>query len=504
MTRFGDHAFLSLIDRKIRTRLKKTIWNPIIPLFLLLLTVYVFSAGGHLYSIDDVGTYSTTEAIVKTGSINIAYAIPLYHKLGFLQDLPDNASSYYSGTGLMQSVLAIPFYFVGSWLGVEQWKIVDLLYSPMLSAISGCFVYAIARRLRMSRKLSATIAILYGFATIAWPYAKFFFDVTTASTMQLAAVYFVLDPNEHRKSIFLSGLFVGFSVFARIAQVIVLPAMIGYVAFKHRVSIRRAIIRVGIFMIPLVLGTLLYEFLNIVKFGQPVTLASINASIMFHPALSNPLIGVYGMLLSSGEGLFIYYPLCAIGLFALLAYGKNQRSERFLFGWFFFINLLFYGRLVFWHGWVAWGARYLVPSVPYLILASAPFLQSMKTSIVRAAVGVYAISFGVFSNLMGVLINFNYATGYLAMIGAFNLSNGAPDMAYEPGIWVPGFSPLRASWDLIWSQEYPAEWYSRVPEIFYLKDRFDLFLYNTFGAPILLATLALVFLEAVWLVRTLK
>jgi hypothetical protein len=356
----------------------------------------------------------------------------------------------------------------------------------------------------MSTKLSLAVGILYGFATIAWPYAKFFSDVTTASAMQLVAVYFVLDPNEQRKSIFLAGLFAGLSVFARIAQVIVLPAMIAYVAFKHRLSIRRAIIHVGIFMIPLVLGTLLYEFLNIVKFGQPVTLASINASIMFHPALSNPLIGVYGMLLSSGEGLFIYYPLCAIGFFTLLAYGKNQRSERFLFGWFFFINLLFYGRLVFWHGWVAWGARYLVPSVPYLVLASAPFLQSMKTSVVRAAVGVYAISFGVFSNIMGVLINFNYGMGYLAMIGAFNLTNGAPDVTYEPGIWVPRFSPVRASWDLIWSQEYPAEWYSHVPEIFYLKDKFDLFLYNTYGVAILVAILVLVVFEAVWLAGTLK
>ena len=485
--------------------------NPAVPLFLLLLTIYVFSAGGHLYSVDELFYYSTTQALAEKWSMNIAYAIPLFHQLGFLREVPENVSVYYSSYGPLHAALAVPLYLVGAQLGVEPWRIVDLFYSPMVTAASAWLVYLISRRLDASQRVAVLLSLLYGLATVAWPYAKFFFDVTTASLMQLGAVYFLFDAKSQRRAVFLSGTFATLSIFARITQVITLPGMLIYLVFKG--SRRRArIVNIGTFMVPVAVGGALYAFLNLVRYDSPLYLGA-NYSAVGNAILSSQLsgsllVGVYGLLFSAGEGLFLFYPLCAVGLIELLAPNRDHIWERFIFGWLFFSSLLFFGGLVIWYGWAAWGTRYLVTSVPYLVLASLPLVKSIRVSISRTIVAVSAITVGVFSNLMGVLINFLYGFYYLVCMGGVGIAHpscvGLQCLEAPAEIWIPSFSPLRASWDLIWSQTFPMVWFPTAPDIFYLKARFDLYLYDRLGVWALAITLILAFFEGVWLVRTIS
>jgi len=486
----------------IRQAARRAMQNPTVPLFVLFLTLYIFSAGGHLYSIDEVIVYYTTKAIADSGSLNIAYALPFIHKLGFLTLLPDTSTVYYSPFGLLQPLLAVPLYYLVTPLGVEQWRTVDMLYSPILSAVSVCLVFAISRRLGRSTGISIAISVLYSVATIAWPYAKFFNEVTTASAMLLAATYFLFDQSTRRASVLLSGIFATLSVFARATQVIMMPVILLYVIFKAP-RLRTSAINAALFLIPVAAGAMVYAYLNLARFGSPFDFAfgveHTREALSYYSM--NLIVGVYGMLLSSGEGLFVYYPLCGLGLFTLL-WLRSQRNEnwpRLIFAWFFFADLLFFARFPQWHGWGAWGARYLVVTVPYLMLALAPFLESAKTSIIKMAILAVTASVGIFSNLLGVIVNFNYTQEYYFRLGAFD-----PAKFPDPGIWIPRFSPLQGSWDLLWSQKYPAEFYSYAPDIFFLKARFDLFLYNTLGLPVLLATIALLVAEAYWLARTLK
>jgi hypothetical protein len=108
---------------------------------------------------------------------------------------------------------------------------------------------------------------------------------------------------------------------------------------------------------------------------------------------------------------------------------------------------------------------------------------------------------GVFSNLMGVLINFLYGFWYL----------GVQYHAYvvfpEPGIWIPYYSPLQGQWDLLWSRVYPARFFGSPDNfywsIYFLNARLDLFLYNYFGSITLLILGVLLSIEGYWLRRTL-
>jgi hypothetical protein len=490
------------VQERIKRHCNKIAMNPALPLFLLLFTVYLFSAGGHLYSYDELLTYATTGAIAEEGSTNIARAVPLLHELGFLKNVPDDVPTFYSSYGLLQSAMAVPFYLAGKSLGVEPWITVGLFYSPMLMATSGPLVYGVSRRLGMSSRLAMVLSLLYGFATIAWPYAKFFFDVTAGLVMQLTAVYFLIDPSCSRRSIFLSGLFAILSVFGRLTQLVGLPALLLYLAFRPRADLRRRT-RLEVFMIPVVAGSVLYVCLNAVRSGSPFIVgASYTGRLLSETLAGNALVGTYGLLFSAGVGLFLYYPLCALGSFTLVFSDMNHNWEGFLFASLFLSNLLFFGSLVNWADGVAWGARYLVPTVPYLVLACIPFVESAKTSIVRASVLLCAALVGVFSNVLGVLINFLYANGYSCLVLGADCVR--PGLSPTPAIWRPEFSQVRASWDLVWSQKYPAVWYPSRPEIFYLKARFDLFLYNSYGITAVVITVLLALLWALWIAMTLR
>ncbi|MGA3109142.1 MAG: hypothetical protein ABSD99_06750, partial [Candidatus Bathyarchaeia archaeon] len=241
---------------------------------------------------------------------------------------------------------------------------------------------------------------------------------------------------------------------------------------------------------PIVIGGFVYAYLNVVRFGSPLSfgygaLSSVTSEAVYG---TNPLIGIFGLLFSSGEGVFIYYPLSALGIFTLFINRRDNNWARFMFVWIFLATLLFYSRYNYWDGWWAWGARYLVPTMPYLILGVGPFIESARHSIMRIIVVVSATAIGIFSNLMGVLINLDSVMGYLGSIGAFN---AAPQMGvfprFYPGIWMPEFSQVRGSWDLLWSHM-----------------RLDLLLYNWLGPPALAVALLLLLVEACWLVRSLK
>jgi len=475
--------------------------SPLLPLFVLCLTVYLFSAGGHFYVVDHVIVYSTTQAIAERGSLNIAPELGFFAKLFpniFPWFSPESTSVFYSSYGLLQSFLAVPLYLAAKWAGVQPWRVVTTILVPLLSAITVCLVYAISRRLGDRPTTSLILSLLYGFTTIAWPYVKFFYDSPTATMMVVASLYFLFDGSARRRSILLSGLFATLAVFGRVTAILVLPAMILYAACKPHVRFRERVMNVGTFLLPVAMAALIYGYLNLARNGSPVNLGLIYESINpFAIPINQYLVGIYGMLLSSGEGLFVYYPLCALGFLALLSSRPERRWESFVLCEFFLVTLLFFARLPFWYGWGAWGARYLVPTVPCLIVALGPFIESNGKPIAGKLAVAGAATIGFFCNLLGVLINYEYAQAYLFDIGAFS---NYP----EPGIWIPRFSQVAACWHLLWSPTYPANFYPYVSEFFFFKSRLDLYLYNTYGLYALVFFCDIVLLVSFWLVVTVR
>ena len=480
-----------LTGRKIRSMFG----NPIVPFFFLFLVLYVFSSGAHFYGPDDIIVYSTTQAIAQRGSMDITSALPLIHAYG-----GGGFNEHYSKYGILPSLLAVPLFFMGILARVQPWRIVALLYSPIITATSVCILFLTAKRLGESRYLSAILATLYGTATLAWFYSKTFTDLTTASLMLLAAIYFVLNPIKDLKSTILCSFFTVLSVFASITQALAIPGLVAYIIMSRPEKSRLK--SLALFIIPMLAGGLVYLYLNVIRFGSPLNFGYGGESFIGGPAYgTNPLVGIYGLLFSSGEGLFIYYPLSALGIIGLSLKRGYNNWTRFMFAWIFLSTLIFYSTFHEWYGGGAWGARYLLATMPYLTLGLGPLIKSARQSLTHATAIIFATAIGVFSNIMGVFVNFLYIEAYLWDMGAYEGSN----FPY-PGIWIPQFSQVRASWDLLWSSTYPAKFFWDVGNypMFFLQARLDLALYYLFGLPILVLTVAIILAISYWLIRALK
>jgi len=477
--------------------------SPLVPLFVLCLAAYLFSAGGHFYVADHMIMYSTTKAIAERGSLNIAFELGQFAKMipGMFPWFSEDKPAYYSFYGVLQPLLAVPLYLAGKWIGVEPWRVVTTVFGPVVSAATVCAVYAVSRRLGDKPVTSTVLALLYGFSTIVWPYVKFFFDSITATFMIVASLYFLFDQTSSRRSLVYSGIFATLAFLGRIMSALILPAMILYVALKPQARLRAKMTNLASFLTPIVIGALFFAYLNIARFGSPLYYGG-GAGDPFNSQLysMNPLIGAYGMLLSSGEGLFLYSPICALGFFALFDSRHERKWERFVLCEFFLATLLFYARMPWWHGWGSpWGARYLVLTLPCLIVAMGPFFESTAKTIVGRIGLVIAAAIGVFLNFVGVLIDSGYSQAYLFDIGAFD-----PGKYPEPGIWIPRFSPLEAGLRLLYSETYPAVFYQYANELMFLKSRFDLYLYYAFGPAALIVFSAVMVAAALWLVKTLR
>jgi len=250
------------------------------------------------------------------------------------------------------------------------------------------------------------------------------------------------------------------------------------------------------------LGGLVYAWINLLRFGNPLEFgyATLKETAIENPLNAraysmNPLIGAYGLLLSAGEGLFTYYPLCALGLACLIGLPPKRSGVRYLFLSFFLLPLLYYSRYVFWHGGGYWGARFLVVAVPYLILPIAPLVEKAGRSVAKWARITPLVVAGMIVNLLGILINYNYAQAYLFDIGAYYDAARFP----EPGIWIPYYSPLRACWDLLWSHTYPQKYFSYAPTIYFLPQRLDLILLDYLSPAAPIAMISLLAIELCWL-----
>src|SRR5262249_4808281 len=89
-------------------------------------------------------------------------------------------------------------------------------------------------------------------------------------------------------------------------------------------------------------------------------------------AFSTPLLlGLYGQLLSTGEGVFFYNPILIASLFGWPLFLREHAQA----GWTALVMiaaaLVLYGKIWCWGGDSSWGPRYLLSVLPFAFIAFA-------------------------------------------------------------------------------------------------------------------------------------
>ena len=235
----------------------------------------------------------------------------------------------------------------------------------------------------------------------------------------------------------LASFFLGLSVFAHATSLIFVPAFLIYSFFSvMRYDKKNFILFIAILSIVLFFAGLV----NYARFGSFVEFGyGYFSSLVTH----NGWRGLIGLLVSPGAGLVFYFPLAILLPLGAKYMYKENRLLFFLCTYIIVANWIYVGTLSFgsepiaWSGGVAWGPRYLIPVLPFImIILGNIFFHLNRKALKLFVIGLCAAGFYV--NLTGILIWFQYGLVYgWDREGLGNYPNSLEIMA-----WSPLYSPI--------------------------------------------------------------
>ena len=421
-------------------------------LALLLFGLYLLTASGHPYAIDELQMYGLTEAVGTRGTLAL-------NSPG--ADEPPIYSTYGPG----QSLAALPLYWVGNLLtqvlptAAHPWArgAMTLWFNPGVTALVAALLYLGARHIA-SPRAALFAALTYALGGMAWPHAKTFFAEPLNALLWFGAFLLVWRPTGTLASVrayALAGLLAGLAPAVKIQAGIVLPILGLYALWAARQAPwRRLLAWGGSALLPL----LALAGYNTILFGSPLR-TGYGASIF--TAFTTPFWeGFSGQLWGLHRGLIWCSPLLLLAPLGLLALWRRDRGAALLCGAMALSQVLFYATWFAWDGGGAWGPRFLNTVLPFLCLplaALAPTTARQRVWLKIASVGLAVLTVPV--QLGALSINLNQclreaqaSSQILAHLGlAYERMGRAYAWEWATGrvVLARGFAPSEGSGDAL-------------------------------------------------------
>jgi hypothetical protein len=375
---------------------------------LFFLGIYLLTAGVGFYSTDGETMVRTTWAIIDKHRLSVPC------DPGQPSAVAGRDGRCYSRYGLGQPQAVTPLYLAGKGIAAlipgldygETIRFAVSRFNQIVTALLCGMVCALAARLYRSRRSGLVVALSFGLATLALPYARFYFNEPLTALALLLSVYELVVFNlEGRGGALLwGGLAFGFAALTRTTVLVLLPLLLAYLwwvtadkADPRAHSFRLAVSFVG----PVVALTLIQVAYQAWAFGPLQLLGGYEGEGWTTPLWQ----GVQGLLLSPGKSLVLFVPLALLapwGLARLAADGR--RREASLFAAISLVWLLVHACWWTWHGGWSWGPRFLMPIVPFLIVPLGALWAGARRSVRTLIVALAVLGFMV--ELGGVMINF--------------------------------------------------------------------------------------------------
>lgn len=450
-------------------------------LFLFLFAVYLLTYTPHINSSDGQAMFATAESLVRHGTLDIEQI----RWMGLQQGTVGLDGLLYSRKGIGVSLALLPLTWLGlivPWFGPVG---VSLLFNAIVTALTAVLLLAYLQALGFSRRTGLTVALTFGLATLAWPYAKSLFSDPLAGLLLLAAAYVLLKlrlaltvaeaENDSASASwvgastrlivllgypFLAGLFLGWNVATRYAEAVVLPVygllLLYYLGngrgnvltmFRLRPPAWNLWLPIAAFATPVLLIGLGLVGYNVSRYGDPF-----NTGYLPNETFSAVLWqGIAGQLISPGRGLLLFCPVFILSFWGMPAFFRRYQAEATVAVAVILVHLLLYGKWFMWHGGFAWGPRFMIPTLPFWAIFLAPvagraFDQSgtLKFAFVSLA------GLGLIPQLLSVVID---SSPYQAWLLDTGLPLFAPRTFFDPQ-----FSPFLQAWGFITGDVLDLAW----------------------------------------------
>ncbi|MBI4510016.1 MAG: hypothetical protein HY698_10310 [Deltaproteobacteria bacterium] len=350
--------------------------KPGLAIFVLTVSVYFLFGSRERPWGDARLMYEVAERMVTRGAIDISTEWPpMSHK--------GADGKIYSQYSLGPSLVSIPGILLRngvSALAPAAKEFTLILTSHIASALLGgltCVLFfGMCRRLGASVRVAMISALVLGFSTAIFVYARYpFSEILQAAcfTGFIAELQRVTEGPDRRRALAL-GAWGGALLHAKLIYALSLAGggvFLMVALWRRREALLRVSAAAMVTFLPLLLLAALY---NHARWGSPF---SSGYEDTLRQMDERTWAGLWGLLFSPGKSLFLYSPPLVLGIFALPTLIRKRPLVAACLTLTVLPVVLFYSRFLSWSGDYCYGPRYLTAVVPVLLVPIAPWLESL-------------------------------------------------------------------------------------------------------------------------------
>ncbi len=338
--------------------------------------------------------------------------------------------------GIGQSLAEIPAYLVSKLAARsdDPQKREDLSYfvtsftSPIVSAGVCVLLFLLCIQAGYGRRVSAFMTVLLGTGSLLWPQSKVLFSEPLQAFCLTAAFLYTMKWRAYGGATraaaagFFCGLMVATKPFLAIAAP---PLVIFFMSGLFTNKEKKRLLPAAAFFGALAFWGAVILYYNWARFGNAFEFGYLGGTDRdgVHGFNTPLLVGLHGLLFSSGKGLLFFTPAVVLTVAAWRQFAAKRRAEAWTIAATFALMLVSYSKWNAWHGDFTWGPRFLLPAVPLLILpigdlfAPDGFMRRVSGKLLFAA--VFCVS--IFVQIIGVSVNMGE---YLIMANTSSPYNG--------------------------------------------------------------------------------
>jgi hypothetical protein len=387
------------------------LWTPGLLIFLSTLLVFAFSLNA-IWAADH-----------PTSLLELAYAFWANHSVVLAragQVLPQTVDdflykgNYYSALAPGVAVLAQPFVGLGFVLDGKftlfgNAMLLSELFVALCNSVAAYLVYKLAS-MYFTRRTSAFVAFAYAFSTISWPFATYFFESDVSAMLDVLAVYLAIRMARSGSSGIADtipcGAALGVALTVDYINGILVPIVSVFLLYAFRRRLAGFAKGFTGFLVASAAGVVMLALYNQTAFGDPFVTteqAYQNTSSLLG-SFSYPLLsGLYLDLFSPLRGVFVYCPILILGAlgFNFILRRRETASEGLLLAACFVGMLLPYSVWSNAIGGEAFGQRFLIPAIPFLLLPSGFLIEARERAVAAIAYLLYGVGV-LFNGIAGV------------------------------------------------------------------------------------------------------
>ena len=344
---------------------------------------------------DELAVFTAGHNLARQGQANIDQLIWTQHWTPNPPGIWGRDDHLYTKKAPGISFITAPLIGLGHALPGLNVVHVGLLTNAIITALTAALLFMWLTDLGFSRAAATLTTLGYGLCTIAWVYARMFWESSMLALSFLVAVWTIYRATMPRYGprqwlwLLGSGLAVAVGLTLRFETAPLILFMTIYLFLSRRSSaptphvlrtthyVLRTTYHVSrpvtIYLIPSFFIGLGLLYFNLIRTGSLIE-TGYTQEILFR----EPWVGAFGLLFSPGRGLFIYAPFMILLFFGLRpAYGRLSRPYFGLIAITCLFYWLFYGSWFAWGGSWGWGPRFLLPILPLLMLFVAEPLEAL-------------------------------------------------------------------------------------------------------------------------------